>query len=87
MNKLSHIILLSCLKATELVEKKFHFKLSFSERLRLKLHLATCVYCMNYSKQSQLIEKGLAVLHESRDCKADTKELKIKICHYLDLKS
>lgn len=85
MNRTVQIILLSCLKATELLEKKFHFKLSFKERLQLKLHLAMCDICMNYQKQSKLIEKGIAVLHESKVNETDTQELKSKICEQLDL--
>ena len=87
MNRIIQIILLSCLKTTELVEKKFHFKLSFKEKLQLKLHLASCDICMKYSKQSQLIEEGLAVLHKPGDYQTDTKKLKIKICNSLDLSS
>jgi len=87
MNKVTHNILLSCLKATELVEKKFHFKLSFKEKLQLKLHLAMCDVCMTYHKQSQLIEKAIAILQDSKVYKADTKELKRDICEQLDLES
>lgn len=59
MKKLMHFLFLSCLKASELIEKKFHFKLSFKERLQLKLHKMMCSACTLYEKQSTLLEKGI----------------------------
>ena len=55
-----NILLLSCLKATELIEKKLHFKLSFTERLQLSMHKMVCEACSNYEKQNILIEKGIS---------------------------
>ncbi len=54
-----HFLFLSCLKASEIIEKKFHFKLSFRERLQLKLHKMMCSACTLYEKQSTLLEKGI----------------------------
>lgn len=59
MKKLMNILFLSCLKATELIEKKINFKLSFIESVQLKLHKMMCGACPNYEKQSILIEEGL----------------------------
>jgi len=50
---------LSCLKATELIEKKLHFKLSFTEKLRLKVHSMMCKACASFDKQTTIIEKGV----------------------------
>jgi len=58
MKKLMHILFLSCLKATELIEKKLHFKLSVQEKLQLKVHKMMCSACTNYEKQNVLIEKS-----------------------------
>ncbi len=55
-----HILFLSCLKATELLEKKLHFKLSIKEKLQLRIHKSMCEACGNYQKQSILIEKAIA---------------------------
>lgn len=55
MNK----VVLSCKKATELVEKKQGGKLSFKEALQLNLHLLMCDACKAYEKQSKLISKAL----------------------------
>ena len=55
-----HFFLLSCLKATELIEKKMNFKLSAREKLQLRMHKIVCKACNNYEKQSFLIEMGMA---------------------------
>lgn len=59
MKKLMHMLFLSCLKATELIEKKINFRLSSKERVQLKAHKMMCSACSNYEKQSLFIEKGL----------------------------
>ena len=56
MNKL----VLSCLKATELIERKFHVKLKLRQRLQLKIHLMICDACANYQKQSEFLDKGIS---------------------------
>lgn len=33
-----HLLFLSCLKSIELIEKQFHSKLSFSDRLQFKIN-------------------------------------------------
>jgi len=60
MKKIMHILFLSCLKATELLEKKLYFKLSLKEKLKLRMHKSMCEACSNYQKQSILIEKAIA---------------------------
>jgi len=57
-----HILLLSCYKATELIEKKMHFKLTVKENFQLKIHKSMCKACSNYEKQNIIIEKGIANL-------------------------
>ena len=59
MKKLMHILFLSCLKATELIEKKMQFKLYFREKLQLNLHKSMCKACRSYEKQNYLIEMGI----------------------------
>ena len=56
MNK----IMLSCKKATELVERKHENKLSFQEGFQLNLHLLMCKTCNAYEKQSKLLNKALS---------------------------
>ncbi len=59
MKKMMKYLFLSCLKATELIEKKLYFKLSFKEKIQLKVHKMMCDACTNYEKQNLLIEKAI----------------------------
>lgn len=52
-------LMLSCKKATELIEKKRIAGLSFGERLQLNFHKRACKACAAYEHQSDLIEKAL----------------------------
>lgn len=56
MKKLMHFLFLSCLKATELIEKKLHIKISLKEKLRLKIHKSMCNACRRYDKQSKIMD-------------------------------
>lgn len=79
MKKLMHILFLSCLKATELIEKKMHFKLSYTEKMQLKAHKMMCSACTNYEKQSVLLEKGIAHSHKDEFTEEDLTQLKMII--------
>ncbi len=79
-----HILFLSCLKATELIEKKFRFRLSFREKLQLKMHKSMCDACTRYEKQSILIEKGLSTLDEKVPDEKDIVHLKHLIIQKLE---
>lgn len=59
MKKIMDILFLSCLKASALIEKKLHVKLSFTERMQLKAHKMMCEYCTAYEKQTILLDKGI----------------------------
>lgn len=74
-----HIFFLSCLKATELIEKNFHFKLTLKEKLQLKMHKMMCEACTKYEKHSILIEKGISTLDKSKVPTIDVDALKTKI--------
>lgn len=76
MKKLMHILFLSCLKASELIEKKFHFKLSFRERLQLKMHKMMCSACTMYEKQSTILEKSIEIQYKNLGKELDLEELK-----------
>lgn len=73
MKKLMHMLFLSCLKATELIEKKLLFRLSLSEKIRLEMHKAMCDACSLYEKQSSTIDKALS--------SSETKEGKVVDLH------
>lgn len=83
MKRLMHILFLSCLKATELIEKNFHVKLSITEKLQLKMHKMMCKACTNYKKQSTLIENGLKMPISEPEDKVDFVEFKSQISEKL----
>lgn len=79
--KIMHFLFLSCLKATELIEKKFHFKLSVTEKIQLELHKLMCDACKTYEKQSEIIEEGIKGHHHhhNHSVKVDEEQLKKQI--------
>ena len=64
MKKMMNILMLSCKKATELIEKRLVTKLSAIEKIQLKMHTAVCSQCSTYEKQSDIIEKSIAKIHK-----------------------
>jgi hypothetical protein len=52
-------IFLSCQEATQLMEKKINFRLSTIEGIQLNLHKYICDACLQYEKQSLLLEKWI----------------------------
>ncbi|MDE3234475.1 MAG: hypothetical protein KGO81_00875 [Bacteroidota bacterium] len=83
MKKIMHVFMLSCKKATELIEKKMIVKLSFRENLQLNLHKTMCDACTVYEKQSKKIDEFLRyqITTEKNDAQisADVESLKKKI--------
>ena len=84
MKKIMHILFLSCLKATELIEKKIHFRLSFSEKIQLKMHKSMCDACSKYEKQSLFIEKGISSFQKPGKLEMDLDTLKKSITDQLE---
>ncbi len=76
MKKLMHIFFLSCIKATELIEKKLYFKLTMKEKMQLKAHKAMCNACTNYEKQSYFIDKALKHPSKAVENSTDLSDLK-----------
>jgi hypothetical protein len=56
---LMNAMILSCVKATQLMEMKEHVSLGFFKSLQLHMHTAMCSGCRNYMKQSPLINELL----------------------------
>lgn len=52
-------LMLSCKKATGLIEKKALIGLSWKENLRLRMHTTMCDGCTAYQKQSLLLDRLL----------------------------
>lgn len=86
MKKLMLLLLLSCFKATELMEKKFHFKLSMIERIQLEVHKRICEVCMQYEKQSTIIETVLASPASFDNLKPDIDQLQHRILKQMEIK-
>ena len=84
MNRLMHILFLSCLKATELIEKKLHFRLSLTEKLQLKTHKMMCDACQRYEKQSELLDRGVWSVVKEINQEDSLEDLKDKIIESLD---
>ncbi|MDT8402261.1 MAG: hypothetical protein RQ743_11250 [Bacteroidales bacterium] len=87
MKKLMHILFLSCFKATELIEKKFHVRLSVKERLQLRMHKMMCSACTRYEKQSAILDKGIAIDSTKEYSPEEIQKLKLKITEKLSEKS
>lgn len=84
MKKILNIMFLSCFKATELIEKKLHFRLSVRERIQLKIHKMMCDACSRYEKQSIFLEKGIATLPKKDSVRIDMEQLKRRITAKLE---
>jgi hypothetical protein len=79
MKNIMHKMFLSCLKATELIEKKFQIKLSFKEKMQLEIHTMMCGACSNYQKHSEFMEKGLQKIQTKDIKQEEISELKKSI--------
>ena len=64
--KLMNKLMLSCKKATELIEKRSFVNLSFAEKVQLKMHVGVCSACRSYEKQSQVIDQSLKHISTSK---------------------
>ena len=54
-----NLLILSCKKATELIEKRSVVKLSFKEKVQLRMHKSMCDVCTAYEEQSRKIDELL----------------------------
>jgi len=52
VKRMMNFLMLSCKKASSLIEKKLDFKLSVAERFQLYMHTSMCEACRAYEKQS-----------------------------------
>jgi hypothetical protein len=82
MKKIMHLLMLSCKKATELIEKKSLVGLSFRENFQLRIHKSMCDACSAYEKQSLKIDellKNQAAALPGSEKKETNPQLKDKI--------
>jgi len=52
-------MILSCREATRLASQGLDRPLSFGERVRLRVHLAVCAGCTNFSRQAELLRRAV----------------------------
>jgi len=84
-----NLIMLSCRKATELIEKQLYFGLSPIEKVKLRMHMLMCDYCSRYKKQSLFLHRLLST-HDHDHFEAgiheieETRALKNKIITEID---
>ena len=55
-------MILSCKEVTRIVSQGLDRRLGFGERVRLRVHLAICDGCRNFSKQLRFLRKAVAQL-------------------------
>lgn len=55
-------MMLSCKEVTRLVSQGLDRKLSFSERVRLRVHLGICDGCTNFRDQMAFLRAAMAKL-------------------------
>lgn len=67
-----NLLMLSCKKASELIEKRTVVPLTLFEKIRLKAHTQMCDMCSEYEKQSRTIDDGLKKIMEEDIQKIDT---------------
>ena len=86
--KLMNKLMLSCKRATELIEKKMVVKLSCVESLQLTVHKGVCSACKVYEKQSLLIDQSIKRISESQQNETPklSEESKLQIINSLQEK-
>jgi len=90
MKKLVNILMLSCKKSSELIEKRMYFGLNPIEKIQLFLHTSMCDACRGWKKQSKGMDEALRQHvhkhHEQKDLSADVlpDETKQKISEKLE---
>lgn len=79
MKRIAHFLMLSCRKATELIEKKSVTRLSVKEKIGLGLHKSICDACTAYEKQSRKLDELMRDQSKKNADGSHTTNLKEKI--------
>ncbi len=72
-------MMLSCVKATELMEMKENVPLGLLKTMQLHMHTAMCSGCRNYMKQSRLIDELIEKKFNAIAAVENTEELEALI--------
>ena len=59
-------MMLSCKEASRLLSQAMDRRLPLWERVRLRLHLAICDACSNFSRQIRFLRQAVARLFDER---------------------
>ncbi len=78
-------MMMSCVKATSLMELKEQVPLSFIKNMQLRIHIMLCSGCRNYMKQSKIIDELLDKKFSSVVATENTSELETSIIGKLEL--
>jgi hypothetical protein len=76
MKKLMTKLMLSCVKATELIDKKAISGLSITQKIQLRVHTSLCDGCKAYQKQSVLLDELLKRHLELKNNNQDVDSIK-----------
>ena len=80
MKTVKKSFMITCLDATLFVSRKEEKKLSFTELLKLYLHLAICEFCRLFEKQNKFMVAQLKHIHSEVLLSGDEKtQLQLKI--------
>ena len=60
-------MMLSCKDVSRLVSQGLDRRLGFGERVRLRVHLAICKGCTNFSRQVAFLRKAVARLGDATE--------------------
>lgn len=76
-------IMITCKDATEMVVKKNQEKLSFSDWMKLQMHLLLCNLCRRFAIQNKFIDNAIRKLdaQHHHDLSSDFKE---RVLHELE---
>jgi uncharacterized 2Fe-2S/4Fe-4S cluster protein (DUF4445 family) len=77
--------MLSCLKATELTEKKLQGRIGIIQSLQLKMHTSICKTCKTYEKQSGVLEEVMKRVNSIEINKDEVDNLKTEILKKINL--
>lgn len=70
LKNIIHLFVLSCRKATYLMEKRMNSRLSVIEKWQLWLHLRICKGCSCYEKEAEIIDKAMRRLSDDGESRS-----------------
>ena len=76
-------IMVSCQKATSLAEKGRWTRLTFKERVQLKMHDSICAACKKFEHQGMMIEQAMERLSQKVRTESLSEERKQEIIQRL----